>query len=221
MATQVTLTAAHSFEWRIPKEEQSSLVGKMVEWVREDRPFTQKICVYALATLAGLVMFLTLIGIPVVIYAIACEWDRQVEVEEEDNHQMLELLQRRLESGSLTIEQALKQALEGKDLEKFELLDPMGRPGYIDFLMPEKIKRSSTGFDASNRPFYILKIKEKSTEEEHVVTLFQQYINVRDRWIYDSKKTVPPALFSHVDLQASEIVSIYNLIQNRGAYILV
>ncbi len=221
MATQVTLAAAPSSEWRIPKEEQSSLVGKMIEWVREDRPLTQRICVYALAAIAGVVMCLTVVGIPFVIYGIACEWDRQIEVEEEDNSQMLALLHRRLESGSLTIEQALRQALEGKNITKLDLLDQMGRPGYIDFLMPEKIDQSLMGFDAGNRPFYILKIKEKSTNEEHVVTVFQQYINVRNPWIYDSKKAIPAALFRSSSLDAFELVSIYNLVQNRGAYTLV
>lgn len=221
MASQVTLAAAPSSEWRIPKEEQSSIVGKMVEWVREERPFTQRICVYALAAIAGLVLCLTVVGIPIVVYAIACEWDRQIEVEEEDNSQMLELLQSRLDNGSLTIEQSLQQALEGKNLAKFDLRDQMGRPGYIDFLMPDNIAQSSMGVDAGNRPFYLLKIKEKSTEEEHVVTIFQQYINVRNHWINDAKKAIPPDLFRNSNLQAFEIVSIYNLVQNRGSYILV
>jgi hypothetical protein len=217
MATPaLSQTSPANTDWRIPVTEPSSSFwfGKVHEWLNENGPCIVKIGQVFLAFLGAAALCATLVGIPILIYSVY-EYNRRLEVEEKAVKLMQEQLQPRLDNGSLTIPQALTQALEGKNIPTLNLrADQIGSTQYLDQLNPEDLSSDiMQGTDPLNRRFYAFRVKDKSDGETKVFTVFQRHTGVSEIWTFGANRGRP---IHASTVRAPEIVKIYQLANQQS-----
>ncbi len=204
-------------DWRIPVTEPSSSfwLGKVSEWVKEDRPCILKIGAIFLAFLGAAALCATLVGIPILIYSIH-EYNRRIEVEERATKRMQERLQPRLDNHSLTVPQALTQALEGKNIPTLNLsADHIGSTEYIDGIKPEDLSHDiMQGTDRFNRRFYAFRVKDKSDGETKAFAVFERHSGGHEMWTFGSNRGEP--IGGGNILRAPQIVNIYQLANHQS-----
>ncbi len=207
-------------EWRIPKSQPNTLMGKVVECIREPRPPLQKIGVYVLTFLASIVLGLSILGIPIWI-AAKKECDLQESQARNALYLMRMPLEERLNNGTLNIQIALAEAMGRSTIPLLTL--PQQAGDYIDFLRPEHLSHSvMQGIDDANRSFYSLRVRDKSTGNRFVVTVFQRYTNDTENWTYGCRgDSNINELFPEHQINSAGIVNLYNLFQKRSTFELV
>ncbi len=190
----------------VEMREEPSFLGKTVEWIREDdRHIIAKICVYALAFFATLLLAISIIGIPV-IYLGALEFIKQ---QEEDRVQGIrdEILQ---------FQGRIIEALGGEDsFEEIQSLDLNGRIGgtdYVDFLDEDILTFPiMKGSDRYVRDFAALKLKNKASNEVTILVIQQKYADAAD-WV------VPQGnIFDSEDLTEDHLQIIHEIVSGTHA----
>lgn len=218
MATPaLSQTTPSNADWRIPVTEPSSSfwLGKVSEWIKEDRPCILRIGAIFVAFLGAAALCATLVGIPILIYSIS-EYNRRINVEQGVVKQMQERLQPRLDNHSSTVSQALTQALEGKNIPTLNLrADQIGSTGYLDQLNPEDLSNDvMQGTDPLNRRFYAFRIKDYFDGQTKVFTVFQRHTGISDVWTMGSNHGNP---IRGPLMRAPEIVQIYQIANHQSS----
>lgn len=201
-------------------------IGKMVKWIRKDRPLVLKIAVYALAILAVIGLCVSLIGIPLAMKGIN-EYQAQTKIKSlaEKQKDICRTACKNdtgdapdanrpspvMESDASTANPSPFDNLD--NIPTFDLKGRMGKTDYIDFLtvddLPQSIYR---GIDHQGRPFFTFKIRDNLKNTVFVETIFQRFPNNRDLWVRGGHEGT---MFNSAVIQDKEVKIIGEVLSGK------
>lgn len=158
--------------------QNKGYMGRMVQWIKADRPLILEIAVKCLAFVAAVFACLTIIGIPFVYLAIKEARKPSFELPFKPGQDNFPLPVELKTAPQAKVHQIAK--VIGFDLfNALPILDLQGRMGatdYIDFLKEGDLAAPAMkGIDHYQRPFITFKVRDKQEHRQFVETIFQRH----------------------------------------------
>jgi len=152
-ATQTPYSQVHT--------SNENYLGRVVEWIREDRPLYQQVLVYTAVVLAMLALTASIVGIPLIINALT-ENDRQAvasKVSAGDHEIMAQF------GGRAQFEKLPHRTISRLNWDNFQEISPRA--------MQESIERTTDQFD---RPGILLRLRDTKTQRVFVQAIFRKFV---------------------------------------------
>jgi hypothetical protein len=197
----------------IEAEPLASFLGRVVSWIKKDRPLILTIAVQCLTAIAALFLCLSLVGLPVVYYAMK-ESNRQDYVARENAAVAKEEIAAaaRLEEIKKIVVVDVYNALPNLDLQ-----GRRGKTGYIDFLEKGDLSASAMkGVDYLNRFFITFKVRNKSTGTEFTQTAFQRYPK-DSYWVWGGNEVPGDGIFENRGIDQKGFERLAKLLNGKDA----
>lgn len=189
-----------------PPEPNPNCMGRIIRYLRDDgNPLLLKIgTLFAASTalFAAVIYFqikmtiAALVVLPVLIWA-RVEWSALNNLENAAQERAEARRQRLIDQQ--TAFTAMKEAFGGEaafnQLSVLDIGNRMGSTGYIDFLQTGDLTAPiMRGQDRYGRPFISIKLRDRASRLESVITFFQRY-DEGGRWSYGGELPTPGNLF--------------------------